>query len=199
MSDSNTTSPIITIAYGDGIGHEIMDAALMVMREAGAKLEIATVTLGKAVYKMGSDTGVLPSAWETMERARVLLKAPVLRPDDKRNVTETICERFGVEIGLRVVEECHMQPEISAVGYVSKNFALFEPLQEAEERLLWKNRAHPGAMILASAMMLDHIGQKDTADAIRHALQTTLDMPMKKIRTREFAEKVVENLLLTPA
>jgi isocitrate/isopropylmalate dehydrogenase len=189
---------LISIAYGDGIGHEIMDAALMVMREAGANLEVEAIQIGKSVYKMGSQDGVLPSAWESLERTRVLLKGPVIRPEDKKNVTETICDRFGVEIGLRVTEQCYMQPEISAIGYASKEFGLFEPLQDDVPKLAWKNRAHPGAMILASAMMLEHIGQKDAADAIRHALQATLSTPIKKLRTNLFAELVVEQLLAVP-
>ncbi len=189
----------VVIAYGDGIGNEVMDAALMVMREAGAKLEIESIRIGESVYKMGGNDGVMPSAWQSLTRARALLKGPATRPADKQNITETICRHFSLDIDQRLTEQCDAEPGIAAAGYIGEQFALFEPLQDAEEKLAGKNKAHPGAMILAAAMLLDHIGQKDVADAIRRALQTTLAKPKKKIRTQQFAEKIVENLSLTTA
>jgi len=184
----------ITIAFGDGIGHEVMDVTLTVMREAGAKLEIETIQVGERVYTMGSETGVLPSSWESLARTRVLLKGPVGRPEEKKNITETICEKFDIDIAARITEQCDEEPEISAVGYVSEQFALFEPLQDAMPELAGKNKAHPGAMLLAAAMMLEHIGQKTVADRVREALQNALKSKKKKVRTQKFAEAMIANL-----
>ena len=40
----------ITIAYGDGIGSEIMNATLQIMEAAGAKLEYDVIEVGEKVY-----------------------------------------------------------------------------------------------------------------------------------------------------
>ncbi len=39
----------ITVAYGDGIGPEIMAASLKVLESAGAKLDIDVIQVGEAV------------------------------------------------------------------------------------------------------------------------------------------------------
>ena len=53
----------ITVAYGDGIGPEIMAATLEILREAGARIETEVIEIGEKVYKRGVATGIEPSAW----------------------------------------------------------------------------------------------------------------------------------------
>ena len=45
----------ITIASGDGIGREIMDATLSLLDAAGAQLEYEEIEIGKEVYLKGTD------------------------------------------------------------------------------------------------------------------------------------------------
>ncbi len=70
----------ITIAYGDGIGPEIMGATLEILGEAGARIETEVIEIGEKVYKRGIATGIEPSAWESLRRTRVFLKAPITTP-----------------------------------------------------------------------------------------------------------------------
>jgi isocitrate dehydrogenase len=70
----------ITVAYGDGIGPEIMAATLRILKEAGARIEIETIDIGEKVYLAGNTTGIAPSAWESLRRTRVFLKAPITTP-----------------------------------------------------------------------------------------------------------------------
>src|SRR6202162_3810336 len=70
----------ITVAYGDGIGPEIMAATLEILREAGARIDPEVIEIGEKVYKRGSRTGIDPSAWESLRRTRVFLKAPITTP-----------------------------------------------------------------------------------------------------------------------
>ncbi len=70
----------ITVAHGDGIGPEIMDATLHILKEAGAALDIETIEIGEKVYLRGNSAGVEPSAWESLRRTRVFLKAPITTP-----------------------------------------------------------------------------------------------------------------------
>jgi isocitrate dehydrogenase len=70
----------ITVAHGDGIGPEIMDATLRIIQAAGARLEIDTIEVGEKVYQRGVSVGIEPSAWESLRRTRVFLKAPITTP-----------------------------------------------------------------------------------------------------------------------
>jgi isocitrate dehydrogenase len=70
----------ITVAYGDGIGPEIMNATLQILEAAGAALEIETIEIGEKVYLRGNSTGIDPSAWESLLRTQVFLKAPITTP-----------------------------------------------------------------------------------------------------------------------
>ena len=70
----------ITVAYGDGIGPEIMAATLEILREAGARLEPEFIEIGEKVYRSGVAAGIAPEAWESLRRTRVFLKAPITTP-----------------------------------------------------------------------------------------------------------------------
>ena len=52
----------ITVARGDGIGPEIMDATLSILEAAGARLDVDEVEIGQAVYQRGHSSGIEPSA-----------------------------------------------------------------------------------------------------------------------------------------
>jgi isocitrate dehydrogenase len=70
----------ITVASGDGIGPEIMDATLHILREAGARIEPEVIEIGEKVYLRGNTAGIEPSSWESLRRTRVFLKAPITTP-----------------------------------------------------------------------------------------------------------------------
>ncbi len=70
----------ITVARGDGIGPEIMDATLRILKEGGARLAIEEIEIGEKVYLSGNTAGIAPSAWESLDRTRVFLKAPITTP-----------------------------------------------------------------------------------------------------------------------
>ncbi|MFQ3536373.1 MAG: NADP-dependent isocitrate dehydrogenase [Aggregatilineales bacterium] len=70
----------ITVAYGDGIGPEIMEACLFILKEAGARIEIETIEIGEQVYLRGNSAGIEPSAWQSLRRTRVFYKAPITTP-----------------------------------------------------------------------------------------------------------------------
>ena len=70
----------ITVAYGDGIGPEIMEATLHIVREGGARIETETIEIGEKVYLRGNSAGIEPSAWESLRRTKVFLKAPITTP-----------------------------------------------------------------------------------------------------------------------
>lgn len=96
------TTPI-TVAYGDGIGPEIMEATLQILREAGAALSIETIEVGERVYNMGATSGILPSAWDSLRRNKVLLKAPITTPQGKgyKSLNVTMRKTLGLYANIR--------------------------------------------------------------------------------------------------
>jgi isocitrate dehydrogenase len=70
----------ITVAKGDGIGPEIMDATLEIILAAGAKLEIDEIEVGEKVYLAGNTSGIAAESWDIIRRNKIFLKAPITTP-----------------------------------------------------------------------------------------------------------------------
>ena len=70
----------ITIAKGDGIGPEIMDATLNIIMAAGAAIKIEEIEVGEKVYLAGNTAGIAKESWEVIRRNKVFLKAPITTP-----------------------------------------------------------------------------------------------------------------------
>ncbi len=70
----------VAVAHGDGIGPEIMDVALTILKAAGCELEFHPVEIGEKVYHKGIATGIEPATWETIRRCKAFLKAPITTP-----------------------------------------------------------------------------------------------------------------------
>ncbi len=93
----------ITVARGDGIGPEIMDATLRIIEAAGARIDIEEVEVGEKVYLRGISAGIEESAWESLRRTKVFLKAPITTPQGggykSLNVTTRVM--FGLYANVR--------------------------------------------------------------------------------------------------
>nr|WP_293833319.1 NADP-dependent isocitrate dehydrogenase [uncultured Arsenicibacter sp.] len=70
----------ITVAKGDGIGPEIMDATLSIIKAAGARIEIDEIEIGEKVYLAGNTSGIARESWDVIRRNKVFLKAPITTP-----------------------------------------------------------------------------------------------------------------------
>lgn len=70
----------IAVAHGDGIGPEIMKAALQILEAGGAQLDVRPIEVGEQVYLAGHSAGIKPEAWDTLRETKVLFKAPITTP-----------------------------------------------------------------------------------------------------------------------
>lgn len=70
----------ITIAKGDGIGPEIMDATIDIILAAGAKIKVEEIEVGEKVYLAGNTSGISESSWQTIRKNKIFLKAPITTP-----------------------------------------------------------------------------------------------------------------------
>jgi isocitrate dehydrogenase len=93
----------IAVAYGDGIGPEIMEATLHILREAGVPLEIHTVEIGEKVYLRGHPTGIEQKTWDTLRHAKAFLKAPITTPQGGgfKSLNVTIRSALGLFANVR--------------------------------------------------------------------------------------------------
>ncbi|MCC5944223.1 MAG: NADP-dependent isocitrate dehydrogenase [Bernardetiaceae bacterium] len=93
----------ITVAYGDGIGPEIMKATLQILEAAGAELDIDEIEIGEKVYLKGNTAGIEPSSWDSLRRNRIFLKAPITTPQGGgfKSLNVTIRKTLGLYANVR--------------------------------------------------------------------------------------------------
>lgn len=98
----NKLTPI-TVAKGDGIGPEIMDATLKILQQANAQIAPEFIDVGEKVYLSGNSTGIPTEAWESLKRTRVLLKAPITTPQGGgyKSLNVTIRKTLGLYANVR--------------------------------------------------------------------------------------------------
>ncbi len=93
----------ITVAYGDGIGPEIMEAVFKVLDAAGAKLAPEVIEIGEKVYLEGHTSGIRPQDWESLRRTKVFLKSPITTPSGGgfKSLNVTIRKTLGLYANVR--------------------------------------------------------------------------------------------------
>lgn len=93
----------ITVAEGDGIGPEIMDATLRILEASGAPLAITKVEIGEKVYLKGQPTGIDPSTWDIIRNSKAFLKAPITTPQGGgfKSLNVTIRTTLGLYANVR--------------------------------------------------------------------------------------------------
>jgi isocitrate dehydrogenase len=103
-----TPTPI-TVAHGDGIGPEIMAATLHILKESGAALDIETIEIGEKVYLRGNSAGIEPSAWASLRRTKVFLKAPITTPQGGgfKSLNVTARKTLGLYANIRPCRSYH--------------------------------------------------------------------------------------------
>jgi isocitrate dehydrogenase len=99
-----STNPVpITVARGDGIGPEIMDATLRILDAGGAALDIEEISIGESMYDQGYTAGIAPEALDSLRRTKVFLKAPITTPQGGgfKSLNVTIRKTFGMYANIR--------------------------------------------------------------------------------------------------
>ncbi|MCU0371689.1 MAG: NADP-dependent isocitrate dehydrogenase [Ignavibacteria bacterium] len=99
----------ITVAYGDGIGPEIMDATLKIIQAAGAKIDVEVIEIGEKVYLSGNNAGIAPESWDSLRRTKVFLKAPITTPQGSgyKSLNVTTRKMFGLYANVRPCVSYH--------------------------------------------------------------------------------------------
>lgn len=93
----------ITVAYGDGIGPEIMEAVLKILKAAGAEIKVETIEIGQKNYERGWLTGIKTEDWDIIKRNKILLKAPITTPQGQgvKSLNVTLRKNLGLYANIR--------------------------------------------------------------------------------------------------
>lgn len=99
----------ITVAKGDGIGPEIMDATIDIIKAAGARIEIDEIEVGEKVYLSGNTSGIAKESWDTIRRNKVFLKAPITTPQGGgyKSLNVTTRKMLGLYANVRPCQSLH--------------------------------------------------------------------------------------------
>jgi isocitrate dehydrogenase len=102
-SKTVTLKTPITIAYGDGVGPEIMHATLAILEAAGALLATETIEIGEKIYLGGNTAGISSDAWDSLRRTKVFLKAPITTPSGGgyKSLNVTVRKTLGLYANVR--------------------------------------------------------------------------------------------------
>ena len=121
----------IAVAYGDGIGPEIMKAVLAILDAAQARLSPQVIEIGEKVYLAGRSSGIEPSSWDVLRATKVFLKAPITTPQGGgfKSLNVTIRKTLGLYANVRPVQ--------AYTPYVRSNFPAMDLVivRENEEDL----------------------------------------------------------------
>ncbi len=99
----------ITVASGDGIGPEIMQATLRILEAGGALLAPENIHIGEQIYLSGNTSGIAPAAWDSLRRTKVFLKAPITTPSGGgyKSLNVTIRKTLGLYANVRPCASYH--------------------------------------------------------------------------------------------
>jgi isocitrate dehydrogenase len=164
----------ITIAHGDGIGPEIMAETLRVLEAAKARLSYEEVEIGKAVYERGVSNGIEKSCWESLDRTKLFLKAPITTPQGGgfKSLNVTIRKSLGLFANVR--------PCVSYAPYVETNHPNMNIviIRENEEDLYGGIEYRQSQDVMASLKLISRPG---TERIVRYAFEYARANGRKKV------------------
>ncbi|MEM6644384.1 MAG: isocitrate/isopropylmalate family dehydrogenase, partial [Bacteroidota bacterium] len=99
----------IAVAKGDGIGPEIMDATLKILDAADAQIDYNFLEVGEKQYLSGNTAGISEEGWNTINQAKVLLKAPITTPQGSgyKSLNVTIRKSLNLFANVRPCKSLH--------------------------------------------------------------------------------------------
>lgn len=183
------TKTKITVARGDGIGPEIMQATLDIITAAGAALDIEEVEIGEKIYEKGLSAGISDDTWESLRRTKVFLKAPITTPQGGgfKSLNVTVRKTLGMYANVR--------PCVSYHPFVSTKHPVMDVviIRENEEDL-YAGIEHQQTPEVTQCLKL--ITKPGTEKIIRYAFEYAVQNNRKKVTcfTKDNIMKLTDGL-----
>ncbi len=147
----------ITVAYGDGIGPEIMPAVMQVLQAAGARIEPEVIEIGEKVYRRGISSGIDAAAWESIRRTRVFLKAPITTPQGGGFKSLNVTTRVALGLFANVRPAATFHPYVKTKHHPDMNVVL---IRENEEDLYAGIEYRQSADVMQSLKLISRPGSE---------------------------------------
>jgi isocitrate dehydrogenase len=184
-----STKVPITVAYGDGIGPEIMTATLEILNGAGARIEPQVIEIGEKVYRRGIATGIEPSAWDSLRSTRVFLKAPITTPQGGgyKSLNVTTRKTLGLYANVR---PCVSYPPFVATKHPNMDVVI---VRENEEDLYAGIEYQQTAQVTQSIKLISRPGSEKI---VRYAFEFARRNHRKKVTcfTKDNIMKISDGL-----
>jgi len=163
----------ITIAYGDGIGPEIMEATLRILDAAGAMIETEEIEIGEKVYNAGVFSGIRPEAWDSLRTTKVFLKAPVTTPQGGgfKSLNVTTRKALGLFANVR--------PVVTLTPFVASKHTMDLVIVRENEEDLYAGIEHQQTQDTVQCLKL--ISKQGSEKIIRYAFEYAKAYNRKKV------------------
>jgi isocitrate dehydrogenase len=104
----------ITVISGDGIGQEVVDATLKILKAASAPIQWTFCHAGETQFKQGISTGVPTETLDSIHQTKVVLKGPLTTPVGygERSANVFLRKAFGLFANIRPVKQYPNIPSI---------------------------------------------------------------------------------------
>ena len=154
----------VTVAYGDGIGPEIMQATLQILQAAGTPLDYDVIEVGEQVYRQGVLSGIPREAWDAIRTNRVLLKGPITTPQGGgyKSINVTIRTSLGLFANVR---QCKAYAPYVASAHPGIDMVI---IRENEEDL-YTGIEHRQSQEVTQGLKL--VSRPGTEDIVRYAFE----------------------------
>jgi len=85
------------------LGRRLWPPPWTIIKAGGARIDVEEIEIGEKVYLKGITAGIEPSAWESLRRTRVFLKAPITTPQGGgyKSLNVTTRTAFGLYANVR--------------------------------------------------------------------------------------------------
>lgn len=181
--------PRITVAKGDGIGPEITDATLRIIRAAKTPLDYDFVDIGEKLYLRGVLSGISPNDWQIIRENKVLLKGPITTPQGGgyKSLNVTIRKAIGLFANVR---QCKSYTPFVPSAYPGLNMII---IRENEEDL-YAGIEHQQTQEVTQVLKL--ITRPGSESIIRYAFEYAKAYGRKKVTcmTKDNIMKVTDGL-----
>ena len=95
----------VSVAPGDGVGPEITQATLRILRAAKVPLQFNPIDMGLKVWEQGLTSGLTEASWQSIRDSGVLLKGPMTTPQGSgmKSLNVTLRKSLGLFANVRPV------------------------------------------------------------------------------------------------
>ncbi len=164
----------ITVAYGNGIGPEIMTATLRILDAAECNFNYDVIEIGEKVYLDGIKSGIASESWDILRRNKVFLKSPITTPQGTgyKSLNVTIRTSMGLYASVR--------PTLAYTNVIHSNFPNMDLIiiRENEEDL-YSGIEHRQTGEVIQCLKL--ISKPGTEKIIRYAFEYARTLGRKKV------------------